>query len=107
MCIRDRPYLNDLYVKATVGDPNLFKTKGGGDMKPADYGPMFSGLVKQARAVNKVPANASDAQARKYVVNAWQKKWNALTPKEKKPYVDAARKDQSPFFVYIRKQSLL
>ena len=40
-----KPYLNDLYVKATVGDPNLFKTKGGGDMKPADYGPMFLSLI--------------------------------------------------------------
>ena len=100
------PYLNDLWVQAEVGDPNLFKTKGGADMKPGDYLPMFKGLVAQARAGGLIPPNASEAQARKHVVTTYQEMWNALTPNEKKPYIAAARKDQAPFFVFMRKKTL-
>lgn len=99
------PYLNDLYVKATVGDADLFRTPSGKAMSADKINNLVGGLTKQAMASGKM-GKASEAQVKKQVVQIFQKMWNELDADTKAQYNNQANAGESGFFVFVRKQSL-
>ena len=61
------PYLNDLYVKSTIGDATLFQTKEGKTMSAEKLNMLIGGLSKQALTAGKF-GEASPAQAKKLII---------------------------------------
>ena len=94
------PYLNDLYVKATVGDATLFQTKEGKTMSADKLNMLIGGLSKQALAAGKF-GEASPAQAKKLIIAHFQKLWNDPST-NKAEWAKRTNKGESPFFAFMR-----
>ena len=99
------PYLNDQYVKATTGDDTLFKTSSGNSMSADKINNLIGGMSKIAMNSGKL-GNTSEAAAKKLIISHFQKQWNDLDDDVKARYENQANKDESGFYVFIRKQSM-
>ena len=99
------PYLNDQYVKATVGDAELFKTSNGQSMSADKINNLIGGMAKMAMDSGKL-GSSSEAATKKIIVSHFQKQWNELDDDVKARYENQANNNESGFYVFVRKQSM-
>ena len=97
-------YLDNAYVTALTGSPELFQTSSGQSVSGEKVADVFGRITRRAQAINPDYKNMTSAAINTRIMSIARDKWSKIDPDAQKQWNKQAPKGQNGFLMFLRSE---